>query len=189
MSNAKNRIQEILADLGLPPGHATYSHGSRASDGYWVSTVSVEIPGRAALLGNGAASRVTQADVAAAEDALEGLLAWTQAEGIDWPTIRAEAQAGDALLKLAGYLSADLSSTEARSRWLQRHESDAALAQVFDRWVEAGDSDLAVFGPLLGEKRKSTLVEAMIWRRYSHRVFTAETLDALGELRAALAPV
>lgn len=122
--------------------------------------------------------------------AAEHLLAQVEEEFVlephDWEPIFAEAHAGDALLKLAGYLATSLGTREERSWWLQIHESDRALAGVYDEWLAGGAPELAMYGPRLGEKHKSTLVEAVIWRRYGVRVLGTGAVDALGELREAL---
>lgn len=189
MSNAKNKIQELLAGRGLPMNRVVYS-STQAGVGAWTSTVVVTLPDRPPLTGTGTAMRKTQADIAAAEDAMAKLEAEKgTVGGHDWALICAEAQAGDALVKLAGYLASGLASPEERSRWLQLHESDGALAKVFDRWFDAGDPDLAAYGRGLGEKNKSTLVEAIVWRRYGARVLGPGAGEALGELRNALARV
>ena len=108
------------------------------------------------------------------------------AGGQDWGQIYAEAQAGDALLKLVGYLAAGAASPEERSRWLQRHESNDWLADVFDRWREDGDPDLIAYGRGLGVKNKSTLVEALLWRRYGARVLGPDAVEALKEIGEAI---
>jgi len=185
MLNAKNQIKELLDGLGLPQGCAVYS-STQAGAGAWTSTVALTLPEREPITGVGTASRKSQADIAAAADALAKLTTEQATEAVDWAPIYAEAQAGDALLKLTGYLATGLAAPEDRSRWLQVHESDEALAQVFDRWFDEGVPELAVYGRGLGEKNKATLVEAIIWRRYGARVLGPEAVEALGELREAL---
>lgn len=187
MLNAKNQIQELLAGKGLPLSSAVYTSTPDVDGGRWTSTVVLTLPGQPPIVGTGAAQRKTQADVAAAADALAKLETEPSPTGHDWGQIHTDAQRGDALLKLAGYLAEDLASPEERSLWLQSHESDAALARLFDRWFEAGDPDLAVYGAGLGEKNKATLVEALVWRRYGKRVLAHGAGIALGELRQMLA--
>lgn len=184
--NAKNQIQELLAKKGLPLSAAVYTSTQDFIGGPWTSTVVLTLPGQPPITGTGKAMRKTQADVAAAEDALAKLKTEPSPTDHDWAQIQADAQAGDALLKLATYLAHDLASPEARSLWLQEYESDAALARVFDIWFEAGDPDLAAYGAGLGEKNKATLVEALVWRRYGKRVLAHEAGRALRELREAL---
>ena len=185
MINAKNQIKELLEGLGLPQDRAVYS-SRQAGSGAWTSTVEITLPDRAAIIGVGTATRKTQADVAAAEDALARLEGEQATDARAWALIYAEAQAGDALIKLAGYLATGLISPEDRSLWLQVHEADKELAQVFDRWFAEGAPELAMYGHGLGEKNKATLVEAVLWRRYGARVLGPGALEALGELRAAL---
>jgi len=186
MSNAKTQLKELLDGLGLSQACAVYS-STQAGAGPWTSTVTLTLPEREPIAGVGTASRRSQADISAAAEALAELAADRATEAVDWAPIYAEAQAGDALLKLTGYLATGLAAPEERSRWLQLHESDASLAQVFDRWFDEGAPELAMYGRGLGEKNKATLVEAIIWRRYGARVLGPEALEALGELREALA--
>jgi hypothetical protein len=82
-----------------------------------------------------------------------------------------------------------MSRERPRTALVLLHESEGALAKVFDRWFDVGDSDLAAYGRGLGEKNKSTLVEAIVWRRYGARVLGPGAGEALGELRDALARV
>ena len=97
------------------------------------------------------------------------------------PETRAEdAQAGDALIKLAVYRANAHQTAAERCAKLQQIESDARLADVYDRWRARDEPDLGVFGPELGRKAKATVVEAMIWRRHAAAVHTlAGELDAL----------
>ncbi|HNC97869.1 MAG TPA: hypothetical protein PKW90_17200 [Myxococcota bacterium] len=185
MINAKNQIQELLAGLGLPINRAVYTH-TQAGVGAWTSTLVVTLPDRPPLTGTGTAMRKSQADIAAAADAIAKLEEERGLAGQNWALMYAEAQAGDALLKLAGYLNSELTSPESRSRWLQLHESDASLSQVFDRWFDQGDPDLAAYGRGLGEKNKATVVEALLWRRYGTRVLGPGAMEALAELRVGL---
>lgn len=185
MINAKNRIKELLEGLGLQQERAVYSR-SQAGAGAWTSVLVISLPDRCPTSGTGTASTRSQADIMAAENALAELADAPEGQPWDWVPIRAEAQAGDALLKLAAYLAAGLATTEDRSLWLQIHESDFALANVFDRWRAEGAPEFAVYGAGLGEKLKSTLVEAVIWRRYGSRVLGVEAAAALGELREVL---
>lgn len=189
MSNAKNQLLELLAKRGLRSDRACFTSTQPSTGFPWTSTVVVTLPGRPPLTGTGSGRRTSQADIAAAEVVLVKIAAEEASEVNDWALLYAEAQAGDALLKLAGYLASELTSPEDRSRWLQIHESDASLAKVFDRWFDAGDPDLAAYGRGLGEKNKSTLVEALLWRRYGARVLGPGATEALGELREALARV
>lgn len=185
MHNAKNQILELLAKQGHPRSLADFAH--RQTAGGWESTLVLTLPGRAPLTGVGTGQRKSDADIAASKAVLAILEEADRPDDL-WAPIYAEAQAGDALLKLAAYLAPGLASAEERSKWLQLHESDVSLARVFDRWFDAGDSDLAPYGRGLGEKNKATLVEALIWRRYGADVLGPEAVRALGELREALSP-
>lgn len=184
--NARNQLQELLQKRGLPLNLADYDSHQPYPGAPWKSTVTGSLPDRQPVSGTGTGSRKSDAEVNAAEDALSRLNADEAKAASEWDPIRAEAQAGDALLKLAAYLADDLDSPEAKSAWLQVNESDAKLAWIFDRWQLAGDPDVSNYGAGLGEKYKSTLVEAILWRRYGRRVLGPEAAEALGELRRAL---
>lgn len=186
VSNAKNQLLELLAQRGLPDDCAAFTGRQPDPGAPWTSTVMVTLPGRPPITGSGMGARKTQADIAAAADALQRFAAEATAEVHDWSQVYADAQAGDALLKLAAYLATELTSPEDRSRWLQGNESDASLAQVFDRWFEEGAPELKPLGRGLGEKNKATMVEAVIWRRYRARVLGPGAAEALQELRAIL---
>lgn len=182
MMNAKNQLLELLQKRGLPLNLADFDSQQPYPGAPWQSTVTVSLPDRPTVSGTGTGSRKSDAEVNAAADALLKL----NGDDSAWDPIRAEAQVGDALLKLAAYLADDLDSPEAKSAWLQVNESDAKLARIFDRWQLAGDPDVSNYGAGLGEKYKSTLVEAILWRRYGRRVLGPEAAEALRELRRAL---
>ena len=184
--NAKNKIEELLTGQGLPLDLAVDS-SAQDRTGALTSTVAITPPERVAAKGTGAAARKSKADAALAEDVLVKPTREQSADAEDWASMNAEAQAGDALLKLAGYLATELASPAERSLWRQRHESEGALARVFDRWLDEGAPDLALYGRGLGEKHKATVVGALIWRRYGARILGSRALEALRELRAALA--
>jgi hypothetical protein len=57
---------------------------------------------------------------------------------------------------------------------LQQFEADSHLAQIFDHWKAKDDPDLAIWGIELGEKRKATVVEALLWRRFGAKVIAAD---------------
>ena len=114
------------------------------------------------MQGTGEGKRRTTADIAAAQDAIDNLRQDHPDLLIDWAKIYAQAQAGDALIKLAVYLSIDLDSTTAKSQHLQNVESNLHLAKVFDCWKAQGDPDLAIWGTELSEHRKASLVESLL---------------------------
>lgn len=147
MINAKNKILELLAKRGLSSHNATYSQNQHPN-GMWISTLTLSLPNSAALIGTGSATSKSQADIKASEDVLAQLHA---APTADWEAHFADAQKGDALLKLAAYLSETLGNREDRSRWLQHFESDTALAALYDRWYAEGAPELAEYGPGIGE--------------------------------------
>jgi hypothetical protein len=66
---------------------------------------------------------------------------------------------------------------------LQNTETNPHLAKIFDQWRSQGEPELAIWGPNLGKKKKATLVEALLWRRFGKRVLTS---NATMELRVMI---
>lgn len=184
MLNAKNQVLELLDARGLPRSRALFT-SHQIGVGPWMSTLVLDLPDRAPVTGTGTGQRKSSAEIAAAEDLLVKLEAQQHVDVLDG--VQADAQSGDALVKLVAYLATGLDGPEARSFWLQQHESDGWLAGVFDRWYADGDPDLATYGEGLGEKNKATIVEALIWRRFGARVLAPGAIEALDELRQLLA--
>jgi hypothetical protein len=162
--NAKNQLLEILKDLGCLESCAQFQ-SDRVSDGCYRSTVVVTFPDGREVVGSGEGGQKS-ASIAAAQVALDQLKQKYPDLIINWESIRIEAQAGDALIKLGVYLSVDLTRASDTSKRLQELEPDNQLAKVFDRWRTENDPDLSIWGSTLGKKRKATLVEALLWRRF-----------------------
>jgi hypothetical protein len=189
MPSAKNKIQELLQQRGLPLTLVSYTEVTPAPLG-WSSRVELALPGKQPISAVGHGARKTTAEVDAAEK-LIALLEGANDTDLDeaaWEAVRVEAQRGDALLKLAAYLHPTLRTAAERSAWLQSNESDSALAQVFDKWRALGDPELADYGDGLGEKAKATVVEAELWRRFQARVLAPGAVEALAALAAAVEP-
>jgi hypothetical protein len=184
--NAKNQLQELLQSLGcdkncadfqpLPPA-PLYLHGS---------TVTVTFPDGRSVQGTGRHNGKTDAEIAAAQAALEQMHTDLEDLFIDWDVVSVEAQAGDALIKLGVYCSEEFQTAEDKSKRLQTLESDKHLAKIFDQWKNNGDPDLAIWGPHLSEKRKATLVEALLWRRYGQQVISVTAPKQLQSLLESL---
>ena len=187
MFNAKNQLQEILQQRGLPLSLVSYTVVQPAPLG-WASRVELALPGQPVVSAIGHGTRKTFAEVDAAERLLAQLTAANDAgvEESAWEAVRVEAQRGDALLKLAAYLHPTLGTAAERSAWLQRTESDTALAGLFDAWKAQGAPELAGYGDGLGEKAKATLVEAVLWRRFGPLVMAPGAAEALGALAATV---
>jgi hypothetical protein len=158
--NAKNQLQELLRNLGgcihtcidfqHPPVSNPHS-----------STVTVTFPDGRIVRGTGTGQSKPDADIAAAQDALDRVARIYPYLLVDWKKLGIEAQAGDALIKLGVYLSVESKSAADNSNRLQVSETDAHLARVFDRWKAQNDPDLAIWGNDLGAKRKAAL--PLVW--------------------------
>ncbi|HEY9699092.1 MAG TPA: hypothetical protein V6D10_17660 [Trichocoleus sp.] len=179
--NAKNELLELLDDLGCSKDCVAFQP-TLISSGFHHSTVTVQFPDGRTIQGTGRGQRSPNADIAAAQSVLDQLHANHRDLLIDWDKIKVEAQAGDALIKLSVYLSSDLKNADDRSKRLQKLESDSHLATVFDQWKVQGDSDLVMWGTELGEKRKATLVEAILWRRFRTQIITTDVSVKLQSL-------
>lgn len=170
--NAKNQLLELIQNLGCVEDCAVFQPTPTLLDTLHHSSVIVEFPDGRIVRAIGKAKRKADADIAAAQVALDKVHSNHPDLLVNWDELKVEAQAGDALIKLGIYLSADFKSADDKSKQLQTLESDLYLAKVFDQWKAQGDPDLAIWGTNLGEKRKATLVEAWLWRRFGMQVVT-----------------
>jgi hypothetical protein len=182
--NAKNKLQELLDNLGCAGNCIDFQHTS-VSD-FYRSTVMVKFPDGRTIQGIGEGQRKANADIAAAQDALDRVDRIYPYLLVDWDELNIQAQAGDALIKLGVYLSPELKSTAAKSKGLQNVETNAHLAKVFDRWKALDDPRLAIWGTNLNEHRKATLVEALLWQGYGQQVITVNAPTQLADLLSTL---
>lgn len=185
--NAKNLLLELLNNLGCSNNCAVFQSNSISPSSSHQSTVVVSFPDGRTVQGRGEGWRKSAVEISAAEAAINQLCDEYPDLIVNWDEINVEAQAGDALIKLSIYLSADIKSASDKSQQLQRLESDFHLAQVFDQWKAQGDSDLAKWGAHLGEKRKATLVEALLWQRFGMPVMAIGAPEQLRSLVETLA--
>lgn len=180
--NAKNQLLELLKNLGCSEDCAGFQPEAMSPSGFHQSVVVVSFPDGRTVQGSGRGSRKVDAEIAAAKDAIEQLSNNYPDLIVDWADINVQAQAGDALIKLGIYLSKSIRSASDKSLQLQSLESDPHLAKVFDYWKAQGDPDLAIWGTNLGEKRKATLVEALLWKRFGSQVISTSAFEQLQAL-------
>ena len=183
--NAKNQLQELLRNLGCCIHTCLNFQHAPVSNSY-SSTVTVTFPDGRIVQGAGTGPSKPDADIAAAQDTLDRVKRIYPYLLVDWKKLGVEAQAGDALIKLGVYLSAESKSAADNSNQLQISETDAHLAKVFDRWKAQNDPDLAIWGNDLGAKRKATLIEALLWRRYGQNIIAANAPAQLTSLLRTL---
>jgi len=173
--NAKNQLFEILKNLGCLEECASFQttlSSSLPPNSQHSTVVTVTFPDGRVVRGTGNGKCKDDAEIMAAQTALE-ILSKTYPELlVNWEEIYVEAQAGDALIKLGVYLSVSLKTARDKSEELQKWESDLHLAKVFEQRKAKGDPDLDIWGSNLGEKKKATLVEALLWRRYGSQIMT-----------------
>jgi hypothetical protein len=183
--NEKNKLGELLRDLGCS-GNCAEFRPEQISLGQYRSTVVVAFPDGRKIQGVGEGGKRVSADMAAAQIALE---LWRNDYPdliIDWTRMYLDAQRGDALIKLGVYSSEDLINADEASERLRGTESDANLAQVFDKWKAQNDQDLTIWGDDLGVKRKATIIEALLWRRFRANIATDDMLLMLQSILKAL---
>lgn len=180
--NARTKLLELLKNLGYPENAAVFDP-KPLSDGLYDSTVEVKLSDGRIFKANGKGKGKTNANNEAARALLEQLRRNHPEIFINWEEINVEAQRGDALIKLAVYLSTKWQSADDKSKQLQNLESDFYLAQLFDDWKSQGNPDLAIWGDNLGGKRKATLVEALLWRRFGMQLITT---DAPAQMQSLL---
>ena len=179
--NAKNKLSELLKNLGHSEDYAVFQ-SILTSPSLYRSNLKVTFPNNHIIQGSGEGKRKLDAEIAAAQVALNQVHKIHREFLIDWEKVRVEAQAGDALIKLGVYLSDDLKNVEEKSQRLQEIESDFHLAEVFDRWKDQGDLDLAILGTNLRKDRKAAFVEALLWRRFEKQVLTTNAPAQLESL-------
>jgi hypothetical protein len=182
--NAKNKLQELLNDLGCAGNCIDFQHTS-VSD-FYRSTVMVQFPDGRIVQGTGEGQRRANADIAAAQDALDRVEQEYPDLLVDWIKLFVDAQAGDALIKLSVYLSTESKSAAENSIRLKDSEPNTHLAKVFDRWKAQNDPRLAVWGTNLSKRRKATLVEALLWHGYGQQVIAANAPAQLADLLSTL---
>ncbi len=136
--------------------------------------------------GTGKGHRKSDAHIAAAKDALDRVKKEYPDLLVDWTKLFVDEQAGDALIKLSVYLSAESKNATENSIRLKDSEPNAHLAKVFDRWKAQHDPRLAVWGTNLSEHRKATLVEALLWHGYGQQVIAANAPAQLADLLSTL---
>ena len=184
--NAKNKLQELLDSLGCAGNCIDFRSTPLANANLYCSNVTVTFPDGRIVRGTGKGRRKPDADITAAQDALDLVAQIYPYLLVDWEKLGVEAQAGDALIKLGVYLSPELESTEAKSNQLQNIETNAHLAKVFDRWKAQNDPRLAVWGTNLSEHRKATLVEVLLWQGYGQQVIADNAPTQLAALVSTL---
>lgn len=184
--NAKNRLLELLQNLGCTDGCAKFQATVRSAAGLYSSTVIVRFPDDRIVRGTGEGYDKTSAEIVAAQVAIDRIHNEHPDLIVNWDLINVEAQAGDALIKLGVYLSPRMGSPQDKSHRLQEIESDSHLATVFDRWKTERDPDLAAWGNGLGTKKKATLVEALLWRRFGMDAIAANAAEKFDVLLKTL---
>ena len=186
MQNPKNDLHELIKNIGHLEYHVTFSDRFDESEQLFVATARLFIDEVVDIEEKGKATSKKAAEKEAAQAILDCIHEQHQHLIIDWEEAKVEAQAGDALIKLCAYLSDENTTAEAKSLWLQQAESDDYLAELFDRMVNQQHPEVAIFGANLGNKKKATWVEAMIWRQFGALVISPAAGEAFQGLAAFL---
>jgi len=174
----------LLKNLGCnETQESDYQFRSISPNGFFHCTLVVRFPDGREVQGEGEGSRKSIASIETAQAVFDQINLQYPDLIVNWNEIFVEAQKGDALIKLGVYLSEDLITSSDRSYRLQKLESDSHLAEIFERWKNQGEPDLAKWGQNLGEKRKATLVEALLWERFGRQIINE---DAKNQLRSLI---
>jgi hypothetical protein len=112
--NAKNQLFELLQDLGCNESCADFKCESISPNGPHRSTVVIIFPDGRKVCGTGVGKRSSEADIAAAQVALDLLRSNHPYLEVDWEEICSEAQAGDALIKLGVYMKPELKNASTK---------------------------------------------------------------------------
>lgn len=184
MENARNELDKLLKDLGCNEtnNENDYITEEITPQGYFQSTLEVRFPDGRVVRGHGEGQGKANARIMAAQDVIDKLRCSYKDLEVNWDEINVEAQAGDALIKLGIYLSEDFPKSSDKANRLQQLEPDDHLVEVFDYWKENGDSDLAKWGDGLGHKRKSTVIESLLWQRHGKKIIDANAIQELQSL-------
>lgn len=180
-NNPKNKLAELIKEWGYPDQFVKYRSYDTAGNGF-VSEVHLPFNNGIEPRARGTGPRKKEAEKAAAAALLSLIKSDFPQLMINWQAIFIDAQAGDALVKLAAYVSPKLNTPEKKSKWLQEHETDARFEAIFDRMHSRRDPRVAFFGKNLGKKRKATFIEALIWRTYQDAFVQGRQQQVLKEI-------
>ena len=170
--NAKNYLQNFIQNLRHQFNALRYD--ADKSGDIFHATVELTLD-TVTLSGAGMALQKKEAEKNAAQDLLDKIFTEYPELNRDWDSLFMEAQAGDALIKLAIYLSDDYDSAADKSYWLQKFETDAKMEEIYDYLKSQDDPRVRIFGSNLGKKKKATFVEAIIWREFGAPLKKPET--------------
>ncbi len=181
--NARNHLESLLQHIGLVAEHHIQVSERETTPQSFVATVVVTLPTGEEVSAAGEESVGKAATRLSACNSMLALLRESHPQYFEpWEDLKVDAQAGDALIKLAAYLNEDLATAECASNFLQCFESNQNLASVFNLWHQAGDPFLSDWGMHLSDERKGTLVEALIWRRHGRAVVSDQLRVSLSEV-------
>lgn len=184
MENFINPIYEFVQNLGYIESVVEFIDSFDTDNQLYISVVKLNINYHSILESEepGIDSSKLEARNQAAKNLLELIQIKHKELIIDWEELRIEAQAGDCLIKLCAYLSLQLSSPEEKSIWLQNKENSVFLAQKFDELQKSNFAPLSIFGSKLGQKKKSTFIEAFIWKRYQDLILQPDAHEKLSKI-------
>ncbi|MFK7933861.1 MAG: hypothetical protein AB8G22_10140 [Saprospiraceae bacterium] len=179
--NPKNYLAELIKEWGYPDQFVKYKTYA-ADESTFVSQVHLPFNNGLEPRATGTAPRKKDAEKAAAAALFAVIKKDFPQLLIDWQEIFIEAQAGDALVKLAAYVSPQLNTPEKKSNWLQLHETDLRFETIFDELYNRRDPRVSFFGKNLGKKRKATFIEALIWRTYQKMLIGEKQREILAAI-------
>jgi hypothetical protein len=183
--NTRSQLESLLGHIGLvAKDHISVSEHQTGEQAF-VAIVTVVLPSGQTLEAEGRESVGKRETTLSACSTMLNLIRHAHPEYFQpWEDIRLEAQAGDALIKLAAYLAIDFTSAKSTSEFLQKFEANKHLGFVFDAQRQSGNPFFSAWGEHLSPERKGTLVEAWIWRRYGQKAVSPELQDHLTSVLA-----
>ena len=185
--NPRNQLESVLRQAGLVAENHIEVVTDQLGEQSFRARVTLEFPDGVVVSEEGGQTIGKKPSIKLACQAVLDQLQHTHPYLFtSWEELRVEAQAGDALIKLAAYLSDAVPTAAAASDWLQALESNENLAQVFDRWKAVDHPELTQWGTWLSDDRKGTIIEALIWRQYGARILSASARAELAGLFAGL---
>lgn len=182
-NNSRSQLESLLGHIGLVAKDHIRVSERKTGEQTFVATVSVVLPSGQTVQAEGRESIGKGETTLSACSSVLDLIRQAHPEYFQpWETIRLEAQAGDALIKLATYLATDFTSTKKTSEFLQKFETNKNLGFIFDTQRQNGNPFFSIWGEHLSPDRKGTLVEAWIWQRYKQKVVSSQFQDHLAKV-------
>ena len=181
MDNAKNRLHELIKDLGHYEKCVSFKDKVQDQQTF-ISRATLQVNDGRIIEGEGTGETKKEAQIQACAAVLEVIDQQHRDLYVDWMQVKVAAQLGDSLIKLCAYLSDEMPSAEDKSLWLQEMESDSHMVSIFDKMHRASHPLVNIFGQNLGAKKKATWIEALIWQRFGQEIIAPGSGNAFHQI-------